>query len=373
MKKIIATFAWIVALTSASGQAPPYTFTTIVGQAGIMNPDDGTNNNAHFAWPMGITVDTHGDLFVADEESRAIRKVTPVGTNWVVTTIAGRGEYGEADGTNGDAQFPNPCAITSDTNGNLYVGCGAGGTIRKITPVGTNWVVTTIAGMPGQAGHADGTNGTASFLSPQAIASDNAGTLYVGDWWNYTIRKVTPVGTNWVVTTIAGTIGQIGITDGINTNSKFCLMSGITADSHGNLFVTDYCVIRKLTPIGTDWVVSTIAGQAGNPGSADGTGTHCLFWQPWGLIFDNQGRFFVADCNNNLIKMGLASPNPTIALSDQKLVVSWPPNGNFGLQFSRELTPPNWNNYLDTITTNNGTNSVILVPSQSSLFFRLIK
>ena len=130
----------------------PSTFITIAGKAGNSGAADGTNDAAQFYWPYGIAEDTHSNLYVADANENTIRMLTPVGTNWVVTTIAGTPgvSSGDADGTNGAAVFDIPYGIVVDANSNLFVGEYGGSTIRKITPVGTNWVVTTIAGQPNQ-------------------------------------------------------------------------------------------------------------------------------------------------------------------------------------------------------------------------------
>src|SRR5262249_14558236 len=148
--------------------------------------------------------------------NNAIRKVTPIGTNWVVTTLAGlagTNTSGSANGTNGSARFSLPAALGVDTATNLFVADTGNNTIRKVTPVGTNWVVTSVAGSAGSAGSANGTNATALFNNPAGVAIDTAGNLWVTDAGNNTIRKITPVGTNWVVGTVAGQIGISGNVD----------------------------------------------------------------------------------------------------------------------------------------------------------------
>ena len=102
---------------------------------------------------------------------------------------------------------------------------------------------------------------------------DTNGNVYVADNYNYTIRKVMPGGTNWVVTTIAGSAGSSGSADGTNNAAQFYSPSGLVMDSTGNLFVTDEATIRKMTPVGTNWVVTTIAGSGTSRGSADGKTT----------------------------------------------------------------------------------------------------
>ena len=186
---------WLAVLPLAAfGQAnyaTPYTFTTLAGSSGSGSAD-GTNSAARFAWPCGTAVDTNGNVYVADFGNDTIREVTPVGTNWVVTTLAGlAGSPGSANGAGSAARFNGPNGVAVDSAGNLYVADSGNNTIREVTPVGTNWVVTTLAGglVPGSA---DGTNSAARFNYPCTVTLDTNGNLYVADTKNNTIRKVTP-------------------------------------------------------------------------------------------------------------------------------------------------------------------------------------
>ncbi len=127
------------------------------------------------------------------------------GTNWIVTTIAGlAGTNGFSDGTNFDARFNYPYGLTVDSAGNLFVADCQNAVIRKISPIGTNWVTTTIAGQANSPGHVDGIGQDARFYGPTGITIDGAGNLFVVEAWNATIRKLSPAGTNWLVTTIGG-------------------------------------------------------------------------------------------------------------------------------------------------------------------------
>jgi hypothetical protein len=166
---------------------------------------DGTNSNARFSAPGCVAVDVAGHLYVGDLDNSAIREVTPVGTNWVVTTLAGLGgssggplHPGSADGTNSVARFNRPAAVALDSAGNLYVVDALNDEIRKVTPVGANWVVTTLAGRAGITGSTDGAGGAARFYLGYystgpwfggGVAMDSAGNLYVADCFNNTIRK----------------------------------------------------------------------------------------------------------------------------------------------------------------------------------------
>ena len=187
----------------------------------------------------------------------------PAGTNWVVSTIAGSGHPGNADGTNLHSSFFSPYGVSVDDAGNLYVTDQGNATIRKITPVGTNWVVSTIAGLTLSTGSTDGTNSSALFNYPSYIAVDHDTHLYVADHWNHTIRKITPVGTNWVVSTIGGLTGVAGNSDGTASDARFYGPSGVALDRLGNLYVTDYLnhTLRK----GVPFAVTTFPQSQGVP------------------------------------------------------------------------------------------------------------
>ena len=277
-------------------RSPPLAGNTGYGSA------DGTGPAARFALPGDVAVDSAGNVYVADSVNDTIRQVTPTG---VVTTIAGLAGYGgSADGTNNGAQFDAPNGVAVDGNGNLYVTDVCNHTIRKATPVGTNWVVTTLAGQPGVSGNADGTNGAAQFNSPAGVAVDGAGNLYVADTFSDTIRKVRPVGTNWVVTTIAGKAGVSGSNNGMGTNAEFSWPFYLAVDSATNVYVTDSLndTIRKLTPDGTNWQVTTLAGLAGSSGTNDGTGAGARFDSPTGIGLDSSGNLYVADYVGSVIR-----------------------------------------------------------------------
>jgi hypothetical protein len=278
--------------------AQNFTFTTMAG--GSQGSIDGSNSNAQFYSPTGVAADNGGNVYVADQKNNLIRKITPSGTNWIVTTIAG-GTSGALDGTNTDAQFYSPTGIALDSATNLYVADQFNYTIRKITPSGTNWVVSTIAGLARVSGAQNGANDNARFLNPTGVAVDNAGNIFVADEFNNAIRKVTPDGTNWIVSTIAG--GSQGASNGANTAAQFSDPAGVAVDANDRVFVADQFnnTIRLITPSGTNWVVTTIAGQL-DAGASNGLGGNAQFNTPVGVALDTNGNVYVADYFNNAVR-----------------------------------------------------------------------
>jgi NHL repeat-containing protein len=288
---------------------------TIAGTPTNSGSADGTNGFALFRNPEGITVDSTDNVYVADTGNSTIRKLVPMGTNYVVSTLAGAaGTNGSADGTNSLARFNNPEGITVDGLGNVYVADTLNDTIRMMTSAGTNWVVRTIAGSAGMIGTNDGMNGLARFYSPEGVTVDNAGNVYVADTTNDIIRKLSLTGTNWIVSTIAGLAGFSGSADGTNSDARFDDPGGITVDSAGNLYVADSAneTIRKIIPAGTNWVVGTVAGVAGIAGYADGMGTNALFTFPKGIAVDLSGDLYV---DGNTISEGFTVSGGVALLS----------------------------------------------------------
>jgi hypothetical protein len=295
---------WFLFVASVAAQ--PYTVTTIAGLAGVIGSDDGTNGTARFYRPSGLAVDGMGNIYVADRLNHTIRRIAPVGTNWVVSTLAGQaGTLGSADGTNDQAQFNQPSSVAVDLDGNLFVTDNYNQTIRKITPDGTNWVVSTIAGLALTKGSTDGTNNEALFSGPQAVALDDNDTLYVADRLNFTVREVSPSGTNWVTSTIAGTASIYGgFVDGTDGAAEFNLPFGIARHNGGNLYVADWGnnAIRKITPVGPDWVTSTVAGFSGARGTNDGPASQAKFYAPIGVTVDASQTLYVTDQSNQTIR-----------------------------------------------------------------------
>jgi sugar lactone lactonase YvrE len=271
----------------------PYNFLLLAGGNGWLGGTDGTGSNARFYFPALLALDSSGNVYVADSGNNIIRKMTPAG---VVTTLAGctTCAAGSSDGSGTNALFKNPSGVAVDRTGNLYVADTGNHTIRQVT---TNGVVTTVAGLVGSAGSADGIGSDARFNGLVGLATDAPGNLYVADEQNHTIRLMTPAG---LVTTLAGLAGVSGSADGTGTNALFSLPYGIAVDNVGNVYVADVNnTLRKITPAG---VVTTLAGLADAVGASDGTGSDVRFDCPGGVAVDNTGNLYVADSGNATIR-----------------------------------------------------------------------
>ncbi|MCL2625431.1 MAG: SMP-30/gluconolactonase/LRE family protein [Cystobacterineae bacterium] len=247
--------------------------------------------------PRGITLDKEGNLYVADTGNNRIRKVTPQG---VVTTFVGSGKEGNADGAGEAAQLREPRGITLDKEGNFYIADMGNNRICKVTPQG---VVSTFAGS-GALGHANGARADASFNQPRGLAIDAAGTLYVADTGNHLIRKLTSKGE--VSTLVGHEQCGFGVADGTGRAAWFNYPAGLTLDGAGNLYIADIWNnrVRRMTPKGE---VSTIAGSgptgAENHGYTDGLGEAAQFYGPNDIALDlKTGNFYVADTYNHCIR-----------------------------------------------------------------------
>lgn len=281
------------------------------GAAGF---SDGDKAIASFNWPVGVAVDSTGNVYVTDRGNLAIRKISVDGT---VTTLAGNGTRGLADGAGPAARFAGPQAVVVDGAGVLYVFDESNDSVRKITPDG---VVTTIAGhIPG----GPCCDEPRFFLT--GLALDGAGNLYAAPLvnGNRVIRRITPSGVQsdiYVPTgdelrwfnpnaIAAATDGTVYATDmytnrihRISPDGSVTTLAGgpggaIAVDGSGNVYVGRGGAIRKLAPNGD---IGTLVGNVG--GNVNGTAAAALFEAPAAVAVTSSGDILVADTGNDAIR-----------------------------------------------------------------------
>ena len=281
--------------------------TTFAGSNGVSGSTNGsTGTSARFSSPSGVVVDSSGNIFIGDGANGTVRRITSAGA--VTTFVGTAGSQGSTDGTGAGAMFYRPAGIARDANNNLYVADPVANTIRKIT---TGGVVTTLAGYSAVVGANDNTGSLAGFRGPSGVVADSSGNLFIADTGNHTIRKVTPAG---VVTTFAGLAGTAGSTNATGTSARFNSPNGLAIDSSNNIYVADTGnhTIRKVTSGG---VVTTVAGLAGISGSTNATGTSARFNSPAALAVTSAGILYVADTGNYTIRKIVLSTGAVTTLA----------------------------------------------------------
>jgi sugar lactone lactonase YvrE len=278
---------------------------------------DGQGAQASFNSPSGLALDSEGNIYVADTGNHRIRKITPQG---LVSTIAGDGVAGYVDGPAATARFDGPMGVAVDTDGNVYVADSYNDRIRKIS-VGQ---VTTIAGPgvatieraevfakdgkevkpppgnSGRPGYADGPVSNAMFDTPGGIVVASDHSLIVADTGNNQLRRISPEGQ---VTTL-----PLVFPPGANP-AYLTSPIGLVITHDGFLYVTELNRSR-IIQVASDGSARIVAG--GNPGYSEGHSSNARFNQPSGLALDRQGDLYVADSGNFLIrKLSRTAPDPT--------------------------------------------------------------
>ena len=260
--------------------------TSYVG-TGIQGDIIGDISIAQFNLPTTSNFDSNNNLLVVDRGNHKIKKISPSGD---VLPFLGTGVMGSLDGPSNVATFNFPTSIVEDSNGNFFICDQSNHRIRKLD---TNGMVTTFAGN-GIGGFQDGAGNIAKFYYPDEIAIDNADNIYVADYYNNRIRKITPAG---IVSTVAGS--TLGDADGIGNLAKFKWPTGVCLDSWGNIIVTDYGN-HKIKKIDSNGHVTTIAGSG--MGDVNGSALLAKFKEPLISKVDSFGNLFIADFGNHKIK-----------------------------------------------------------------------
>ncbi|MFI5141167.1 MAG: hypothetical protein ACHQII_02320, partial [Bacteroidia bacterium] len=284
----MADYWQIKKINSSTGSISILAGSTSVGSS------NGTGTGASFNQVEGITYDSLGNLYVADHYNNMIRKI--VIASGLVTTVAGSTTAGLVNGVGTAAQFNGPIGVACDGKGNLFVTDGYNNIIRKI--VLSTGVVSTLAGSSG-AGSVNGTGTAAQFNTPDGIACDGNGNLYVTEIFNHQIRKIEI--SSGVVTTLAGSLSNDASIDGTGTSAGFINPFGICYDGKGSLYVADDSSnqVRKIDA--STGNVTTIAGST-TSGNVNGTGTMARFKRPYAITSDIQGNLYVTDNGNHEVR-----------------------------------------------------------------------
>jgi len=296
------SFLFIIALAFLGSNLLSQNYVTTyagTGSAGFLNGD---TSEAQFNQMFGICIDPQGNIYVADAGNHCIRKI---GTDGLVTTYAGiPTQPGYLDGPAAEAKFRQPFNLTMDDEGNLYVSDFLNHRIRKIS---ADMQVTTVAGS-GFAGYLEGPAMEAKFNYPRGVCLDDTGNIYVGDSWNHRIRKIS---TDGMVSSWAGGGTTIGVqsvgeyVDASDTAARFYTPCEVSIDEHNNIYVADAYNhrIRKIDP---SRMVTTLAGSGGHGpnggGFNNGPGNEAEFDTPTALQVVLDGSVYVGDGANHVMR-----------------------------------------------------------------------
>jgi trimeric autotransporter adhesin len=288
--------------------------TTVAGDGSFyFGGDNGQAVSAALRRPSGVAFDALGNTYIADSGYHRIRKITK--STGVITTVAGTGSQGYSGdkGQATSAELNNPYGVAVDASGNIYIADNSNHRIRMVTN-GTG-VITTVAGNGSQGYSGDSGQATSAALySPPGVAVDASGNIYIADFYNNRIRKVTK--STGVITTVAGTgRGSYGGDKGQATSANLRSPYGIAVDASGNIYIADcfnHC-IRLVTK--STGVITTVAGTGSQGYSGDkGQATSAELNFPQGVAVDASGRVYIAD-QSNRIRMIEATELPTTAPS----------------------------------------------------------
>jgi len=272
--------------------------TTVAGDGSRgYNGDNGAATSVDLNEPQNIAIDSKGNIYIADFGNSRIRKMD---TNGTLITVAGNGSEGYS-GDNGPATsagIGKPKGVAVDSSGNIYIADYGNNRIRKVD---TNGIITTVAGN-GSEGYS-GDNGPATSAGigrPKSVAIDSSGNIYIADQNNNRIRKVD---TNGIITTVAGngTYGYSG-DNGPAISAKLYNPRGVAVDSSGNIYIADYRN-NRIRKVDTNGTITTVAGN-GSPGYSgdNGPATSAKLYRPQGVAVDNNGNIYIADYINNRLR-----------------------------------------------------------------------
>ena len=306
MKRSITTYSWKKALVASllffsMINLSAQTISTIAGNGtSTSNGDGGAATMAGINNPASVALDANGNIYIADYSGSRIRKIN---TSGIISTIAGTGTPGfSGDGSLAvNAQVKNPSTIVLDASGNIFFTDDGNLRIRKIN---TSGIISTVAGSGTSAYYSDGTVATSAGLNtPQGLAVDATGNIFFSDG---VANRVLKVGTNGLIYRYAGdpNNGNSYRGDGGQAvNASLSNPAGLAVDAAGNLFIADFYnnCIRKVSA--STKIISTVAGNATFGDSGDGgIATNAQLTYPRAIAFDVSGNMYIVDRGNNKIK-----------------------------------------------------------------------
>ena len=297
---------------------PGGVITTFAGTGtGGFSGDGGLAVNAQLFQPEDVFVDGSGDVYIADSSNHRVRKITPGG---IISTVAGTGTFGfNGDNiAAGNAQLNRPTSLTVSASGDLYIADSSNHRIRKVAA--TNGIITTVAGTGVQGYSGDvGPATSATLRFPVGVALDSAGNLFIADASNHVVRKVTPANA-FIFTVAgngagAGTDqGSFSGDGGLATAAGLNTPEDIAVDPAGNLYIADTANNRIRKMNASNNVITTIAGTGTDGFAGDGgPAASAMLNFPWAVALDNSGNVLVGDRVNNRIRKIAINSGPPVA------------------------------------------------------------
>jgi uncharacterized protein (TIGR03437 family) len=315
--------------------------TTVAGECcGVIDDGDGgPATSAYLAETYGVAFDVSGNLYIAEFNGERIRQVAA--TTGIIETVAGDGMYGDTGdgGAATSASLGQPSGIAVDSSSNFYITELYGNRVRKVAAA--TGIITTVAGNGKASFSGDGGAATSAGLnSPNGVAVDASGNLYIADFLNNRIRRVAAAG--GIITTVAGG-GTSGLSGdgGPATSASFGGPNGVAVDASGDLYISDYGNnrIRKVTA--ATGIITTVAGSGplgaiGIPISGDGgAAISATLFRPTGVAVDASGNLYISDAGNRVRKVAAATGIITTIAGNGMLAFG----GDGGAATSADLLP----------------------------------